>query len=202
MLRLSKTWSAGALLCLLTLGLACGGKPYRSPNLFGDRIISQQKLSAAEYEVYSAALPVLAPGPRDKDWISVSGVTIPAEYVDLTLFEPDHRAVMEGLFRKLNAASDTVYVIEGRFAESLAVAPVPLMDTSTWVPIQWDRTLHRPYPAGLVSFSRVAMHPTGEWALVYGLYGNGPVGTGFPRMILLRKLEGHWQVVESHEPNQ
>lgn len=176
--------------------LACG-PAYRSPVLFKDRVISQQKLGAAEYAVYSAALLEFVPDHHARDWIAVTGVTIPAEPIDPAQFKSEHRLQVENLGRKLLAANDTVYVIDQRFAESLSVAVTPLMDTIQWIPVQWHRTLHRTYPAGLVNLSKVAIDPDGQWALVYGLSGKGPVGTGFPRAVLLRKNVTGWTVADS-----
>lgn len=184
------------LACALWSVVACG-PAYRSPTLFKGRVISQQKLGANDYAVYSAALPEFLPDDDSQDWIAVAGVTIPAEPVDPLQFNEAHRSTVEELAGKLLVSSDTVYVIDQRFAEPPSVAVSPLMDTINWVPVQWHRTIDKTYPAGLVSFSRTAIDPAGEWALVYGLYGKGPMGSGFPRAVLLRKQSGSWSVVDS-----
>ena len=190
---LLRTWTV--LSCVVWSLTACG-PAYRTPVLFKDRVISQQKLGADDYAVYSAALPEFLPDSA-REWIAVTGVTIPADPVDASLFDEAHRPLVEDLGHRLIAAGDTVHVIDQRFTEPPPVAVTPLMDTINWVPVQWHRTLHKSYPAGMVSFARVAKDPGRDWALVYGLAGKGPVGTGIARAILLQRQAGEWRVVES-----
>lgn len=191
-----------ATTCAFMIALLVGcGQAYKSPVLLQDRILCRESIPADDFDVYSAALPSLLPGDRaSRDWITVTGVTVPAEGIDLSLFAQSHRDVAQALAHRLRMASDTVYVIDGRFAESLAVVVAPLMDTTEWVPIRWHRTMHRSYPGGILSLSRVAQDAAdGErWAMVYGLYGKGPIGTGFPSVLLLRRDGLDWVVVESH----
>jgi len=184
------------LACAIGITAACG-PAYRSPALFKGREISQQKLPSHDYAVYSAALPEFIQDDPQRDWIAVAGVTVPAEPVDPLLYEEAHRSKVEELGEQLLVSSDTVYVIDARFAEPPSVEVTPLMDTVNWVPVRWHRMLHKSYPAGLVNFSRVATDSEGEWALVYGLSGKGPIGTGIPKAVLLRKQSGGWSVVES-----
>jgi len=184
------------LACAIGITAACG-PAYRSPALFKGREISQQKLPSEDYAVYSAALPEFLPDDEPGDWIAIAGVTIPVEPVDPLLFDEAHRSQVDELGESLLRSSDTVYVIDARFAEPPTVAVTQLMDTANWVPVRWHRTLHKSYPAGLVNLSRVATDSEGQWAAVYGLSGKGPIGTGFPRAVLLRQQNGRWVVVES-----
>lgn len=175
--------------------LACG-PAYRTPALFLGRAVSTDTIPGGEYDVYRAALPAFYPSQPDRSWVSVTGVTIPAEVIDATRFAEPHRDQASALARSLLRLNDTVYVLSGLANSSVKL--VPMIDTLSGTPSRWQRVMHRPYPAGLVSFARAAVAEDGQWALVYGLTGRGPVGTGFPRVVLLRREAQGWSVVESH----
>ena len=168
--------------------------------MFHDRIISEQPLPAEEYAVYSAALrefpPDKAPG---HDWITVTGITIRPDTVDVTGLGKSDGEFSHEMLSRLSAAGDTVYLVESRFAESLNVAISPVLDTTDWVPVRWHRVRDRHQFAGIVSLSRVAFDESRQTALVYGLWGTGRLGAGAPRVVLLRKQEGAWKVLSSHE---
>ena len=198
LLALLKRCQAAALVaCPLALFAAAAcGPAYRTPALVKGRSLSQQALPAEEYRVYSAALAEFLPNAK-KEWVSVTGVTIRAEHIESSVFGDAYATITQDLLSRLAASGDTAYVIGNHFAESLSVATCPVVDTTDWVAIRWQRTMHRSYPAGLISLSRVAIDPGGEWAMVYGLSGTGPVGTGFPRVVLLRAESGAWKVIAS-----
>lgn len=186
-----------AIIALAIVVSACAAA-YRDPSLFHGRIISQERLPAEEYAVYSAALREFPPDTTPThDWIEVTGITIRPDERDTAALRTVDASVTEGMLRRLTASGDTVYLVEERFAKSLNVVTSPILDTIDWAPVKWQRVRHRPHVAGLTSLSRVAFDETGQTALLYGLWGFRTIGTGSPRVVLLKKQAGAWKVAFS-----
>jgi hypothetical protein len=191
-----------AAISVLVVLLSACGSAYRDTSMFHDRIISEQPLPAEEYAVYSAALLEFPPGKTPgHDWLTVTGITIRPDTVDVTDLGKSEGKFSQDMLGRLVAAGDTVYLIESRFAESLKVAISPVLDTTAadWAPVRWHRVRDRHQFAGILSLSRVAFDDSRQMALVYGLWGTGTLGSGSPRVVLLRKQEGVWKILSSNE---